>query len=105
MDINDYKLPFFGDPAGVGQVEAWANKIASLDGFVFVTAEYNHSITAALKNALDSTRAEWYNKAAGIVSYGSAGGARAAEYYGVTPITMKTLNTGRLFSSLKGYGE
>lgn len=47
---------------------------------MFVTAEYNHSITAALKNALDSARVEWYNKAAGIVSYGSSGGARAAEH-------------------------
>jgi NAD(P)H-dependent FMN reductase len=47
---------------------------------VFVTAEYNHSIPAALKNALDSARDPWNNKAAGIVSYGSAGGARAAEH-------------------------
>ncbi|MGE7825574.1 NADPH-dependent FMN reductase [Paenibacillus sp. NPDC093718] len=80
VDIADYNLPFFGDPAGERQVKAWANKIASLDGFVIVTAEYNHSITAALKNALDSARVEWYNKAAGIVSYGSSGGTRAAEH-------------------------
>ena len=32
-----------------------------------------------MKNALDSARDEWFNKAAGIVSYGSAGGVRAAE--------------------------
>lgn len=49
VDIADYNLPFFGDPSGERQVAAWANKIADLDGFVFVTAEYNHSITAALK--------------------------------------------------------
>jgi len=35
------------------------------DGFVFVVAEYNHSITGALKNALDFLRKEWNNKAAG----------------------------------------
>lgn len=80
VDIADYNLPFFGDPAGEQQVAAWANKIAGLDGFVFVTAEYNHSITGALKNALDSARVEWYDKAAGIVSYGSSGGTRAAEH-------------------------
>ncbi len=51
-----------------------------MDGYVFVTAEYNHSITGILKNALDSARTEWYNKAAGIVSYGSSGGTRAAEH-------------------------
>ncbi|MFM9278675.1 NADPH-dependent FMN reductase [Paenibacillus jiagnxiensis] len=80
VDLADYNLPFLGDPSGEQQVAAWAKKIASLDGFVFVTAEYNHSITGVLKNALDSARAEWYNKAAGIVSYGSSGGTRAAEH-------------------------
>ncbi|MFM1655204.1 NADPH-dependent FMN reductase [Brevibacillus sp. B_LB10_24] len=80
VDIAAYNLPFFGDPAGQQQVAAWAQKISSLDGFVFVTAEYNHSIPGVLKNALDSARTEWYNKAAGIVSYGSSGGTRAAEH-------------------------
>jgi len=51
-----------------------------MDGFVFVTAEYNHSIPASLKNALDLAKEPWNNKAAGIVSYGSVGGARAAEH-------------------------
>jgi NAD(P)H-dependent FMN reductase len=80
VDIADYKLPFFGEPGGEKQTKAWAEKLNSLDGFVFVTPEYNHSITGALKNALDSAREEWNNKAAGIVSYGSTGGARAAEH-------------------------
>ena len=51
-----------------------------MDGFVFIVQEYNHSITGALKNALDLAREPWNNKAAGIVSYGSTGGARAAEH-------------------------
>jgi NAD(P)H-dependent FMN reductase len=42
--------------------------------------EYNHSISGALKNALDSAKSSWANKAAGIVSYGGSGGARAAEH-------------------------
>jgi NAD(P)H-dependent FMN reductase len=57
----------------------WAAKINSFDGFVFVTPEYNHGISGALKNAIDFLFAEWNNKAAGFVSYGSAGGARAVE--------------------------
>lgn len=81
VDIADFDLPFVG--AGTGEeagVKAWAEKIAHLDGYVFITQEYNHSITGALKNAIDTAYAEWNNKAAGIVSYGSTGGARAAEH-------------------------
>ncbi|WP_026221628.1 NADPH-dependent FMN reductase [Bacillus sp. 37MA] len=81
VDIADFHLPFVfttaGDEPGI---KAWSEKLASLDGFVFIAQEYNHSITGALKNALDSARDEWNNKAAGIVSYGSTGGARAAEH-------------------------
>ncbi|WP_037464834.1 NADPH-dependent FMN reductase [Shimazuella kribbensis] len=80
VDIADYKLPFFGESGAEAQIQKWSEKLASLDGFVFVTPEYNHSITGALKNALDLAREEWNNKAAGIVSYGSTGGARAAEH-------------------------
>jgi len=79
VDIADFKLPFLGeaDAPGIG---AWNEKLANLDGFVFIVQEYNHSITGALKNALDLAREAWNNKAAGIVSYGSTGGARAAEH-------------------------
>ncbi|MDU1848177.1 MAG: NADPH-dependent FMN reductase [Niallia nealsonii] len=80
VDIADFNLPFLGVAEGQENVAAWNEKLASLDGFVFVVAEYNHSITGALKNALDSARETWNNKAAGIVSYGSTGGARAAEH-------------------------
>ncbi|MBH5317573.1 NAD(P)H-dependent oxidoreductase [Paenibacillus sp. GSMTC-2017] len=80
VDIADYKLPFFGDPDTDDQIGKWKSTLSSLDGFIFVTPEYNHSITGVLKNALDSARDEWNNKAAGIISYGSTGGARAAEH-------------------------
>jgi NAD(P)H-dependent FMN reductase len=59
--------------------KAWAEKISSFDAYVFVTPEYNHGMSAALKNAIDYLYREWNNKAAGFVSYGSAGGARAVE--------------------------
>jgi NAD(P)H-dependent FMN reductase len=81
VDIADFHLPFLYTTAGdEPSLKAWSEKLTSLDGFVFIVAEYNHSITGALKNALDSARGEWNNKAAGIVSYGSTGGARAAEH-------------------------
>lgn len=79
VDIATFNLPFVGTGTGE-EPKPWAEKIASLDGYVFITQEYNHSVTGALKNALDSAYAEWNNKAAGIVSYGSTGGARAAEH-------------------------
>ncbi|PKK97464.1 MAG: NADPH-dependent oxidoreductase [Tenericutes bacterium HGW-Tenericutes-3] len=80
VDIKDYNLPFLGTTSDMTNVGKWNNKLSELDGFIFVVAEYNHSITGALKNALDSARDPWINKAAGIVSYGSAGGARATEH-------------------------
>lgn len=81
VDIAQFDLPFaFTIAREEPGLKAWKEKINSLDGFVFIVAEYNHSITGALKNALDSARVEWNNKAAGIVSYGSTGGARAAEH-------------------------
>jgi NAD(P)H-dependent FMN reductase len=87
VDLKDYNLPLLDEPypASFGRymnahTKAWAEKIKSLDAFIFVNGEYNHSLPGALKNALDYLYAEWNNKAAGFVSYGSAGGARAAEH-------------------------
>lgn len=80
VDIRDYKLPLLGESDDVSGVMAWNAKLAELDAFVFIVSEYNRSMSGALKNAFDSARDAWNNKAAGIVSYGSAGGARAAEH-------------------------
>src|SRR6476469_9404390 len=71
VDIADFQLPFFGTTDGTEPgIAAWNEKLASLDGFVFIVQEYNHSISGSLKNAIDFARDAWYNKAAGIVSYG-----------------------------------
>ncbi len=87
VDIAAYDLPLLDEPAppAMGKyskdhTKRWAAKIASLDAFVFVTPEYNHGTSGALKNALDFIYAEWNNKAAGFVAYGSAGGTRAVEH-------------------------
>ena len=86
VDLRDHPLPHLDEavPASMGMyaqphTKAWAATIAGYDGFVFVTPEYNHGMTGVLKNAIDYLYAEWTNKAAGFVSYGSAGGARAVE--------------------------
>src|SRR5258708_11723732 len=59
--------------------KSWSEKIASLDAYIFVTPEYNHATSAALKNAIDFLYHEWNNKSAGFVGYGGAGGGRAVE--------------------------
>src|SRR6266508_777727 len=86
VDLRDYPLPHLDEPLppSLGQYQnehtkQWADKIASFDGFVIVTPEYNHGTSGVLKNAIDYLYAEWNNKAVGFVSYGSVGGARAAE--------------------------
>lgn len=87
IDLREVDLPLFDEPRSpaLGQYEhahtkAWAARIAPCDGFVLVTPEYNHSTSAALKNALDFVYGEWNNKAAGVVAYGGVGGARAVEH-------------------------
>jgi NAD(P)H-dependent FMN reductase len=87
VDIADYTLPHLDEhtPAIMGRYEhahtmAWAKTIATFDGFVFVTPEYNHSTSGALKNAIDFLFAEWNDKACGFVGYGVQGGQRAVEH-------------------------
>lgn len=83
VDLADYNLPLLGSKyAGEDaeeQIKAWSEKMASFDGYIFVTPEYNHAIGGALKNALDYLNPELNNKAAGFVGYGSLGGTRAHE--------------------------
>jgi NAD(P)H-dependent FMN reductase len=86
LDLRDYPMPFFDQPKSPlrepsqNQVaQRWARKLGALDGFIFVTGEYNHGIPAVLKNALDHVYAEFNRKPASFVGYGNAGGARAIE--------------------------
>jgi NAD(P)H-dependent FMN reductase len=87
IDLIDYPLPPLDEPLppNMGRhqnphTKDWAATIGRLDGFVFVTPEYNHSTSGVLKNAIDFVYAEWNNKAMGVVSYGATGGTRAAEH-------------------------
>lgn len=87
VDLRDYPMPLFDEVASnawvpsVNEVaQKWQKKLAEFDGYIFVVAEYNRSITGVLKNALDQAYKEWGHKVAGIVAYGSVGGTRAAEH-------------------------
>jgi NAD(P)H-dependent FMN reductase len=86
VDIKDFNLPLLDEPMSplIGQythqhTKTWSAKIASFDAYVFVTPEYNHATSGALKNAIDFLYHEWVNKAAGFVGYGGALGTRAVE--------------------------
>ncbi|KKB84888.1 FMN reductase [Devosia limi DSM 17137] len=87
VDLRDFDLPFFDEmasnawmPSQNANAVKWQKKISEFDGYVFVTAEYNRSITGALKNALDQAYVNWNKKPFGAVGYGSVGGARAVEH-------------------------
>lgn len=87
VDLRDYPLPLFDAPASdfwmptPNEVAAkWQAKLNEFDGYIIVTAEYNRSITGALKNAIDWAYKPFMRKAVAYVSYGSVGGARAVEH-------------------------
>lgn len=85
IDIKDYNFEEFDNmPPGMlnkqydaENVTKWSQKIDSLDGFIFITPEYNKDISGSLKNAIDHLGPEWSNKSAGSVSYGSTLGVGA----------------------------
>jgi NAD(P)H-dependent FMN reductase len=87
VDLRDYPMPLFQEAASPAYVppkdeaaRRWGQKVAELDGFIFVTAEYNRGPPAALKNALDYAYKEFNRKPAAFVGYGGVGGARAVEH-------------------------
>src|SRR5436190_6101827 len=103
LDLRDYPMPFFDEVASNAWVpttnevaQRWQKKVAEFDGFVFVTAEYNHGIPAVLKNALDYAYPEWNKKAAALVGYGAVGGARAVEQLRLVAaeLQLATIRTG-----------
>jgi NAD(P)H-dependent FMN reductase len=87
LDLRDYPMPFFAEvasnayaPTQDPTAQKWQKKLAEFDGFIFVVAEYNRSVTAALKNALDQASNEWVRKPFGAVAYGSMGGTSAVAH-------------------------
>lgn len=90
VDLADYDLDLLNEPMVPGAAKRqyenpktvrWGQKMDEFDGYVFVTAEYNHGVPAALKNAFDVLYPEWLHKGAALVSYGADGGVRAVEHW------------------------
>jgi NAD(P)H-dependent FMN reductase len=87
VDLYELDLPLLDEPNHPRlrnytkqHTKAWSETVDSADAVVFVTAEYNHSYTAALKNAIDYLHHEWRHKPLGFVSYGGvAAGTRAMQ--------------------------
>ena len=100
VDLRDYNLPFFDEvasnawaPSQNAEAVRWQNKISEFDGYVFVVAEYNRSITGALKNAIDQAYVNWNKKAFGAVGYGTVGGARAVEHLRGIGVELQMVST------------
>ena len=83
IDLKDYDLPMLGAANAtkeqLGAIGTWKEKINEMDGFIFVTAEYNHAPSGVFKNALDYLSPELKNKVVSFVGYGAVGGARSIE--------------------------
>lgn len=86
VDIKEFDLPRFDEvipPVATDDrpnpnVKRWSDKVKELDGFIFVTPEYNKAVTGGLKDAIDYLASEFFHKAAGIVSYGGQLGISAS---------------------------
>lgn len=85
-DLAELNLPFFNNenaPASPEyvitdpQVAAWSELVKANDSVLFITPEYNRTLTAIQKNALDSLGADWAEKPATAVAYGWSGGSLA----------------------------
>lgn len=99
VDLSDFELPLFDEmasnrwmPSSDDKAVAWQHEMAKYDGYVFVTAEYNHSISGALKNALDQAFNEWGRKPAAVVGYGGVGAARAVEHLRAIAVELRMVN-------------
>jgi NAD(P)H-dependent FMN reductase len=100
VDLRDHPLPFFAEkasnmwlPSEDPEAVRWQKTVARYHGYIFVMAEYNHSITAALKNALDQAYKEWNRKPFTAIGYGSVGAARAIEHLRLIAVELQMVST------------
>jgi NAD(P)H-dependent FMN reductase len=100
IDLRDHPLPFFDEiasnmwlPSQNPEAVRWQQTLARFDGFIFVVAEYNHSITGVLKNALDQAYKEWNLKPFTAIGYGAVGGVRAVEHLRLIGVELQMVST------------
>lgn len=86
LDLKDYSIPMLQeapwneDRQLTDGTRRWLDGLDRADGVIIVTAEYNHTIPAVLKNAFDHTHGEMKRKPVAIVSHGVNSGVRANEH-------------------------
>lgn len=100
IDLRDHPLPFFDEmasnmwmPSRNPEAIRWQETVGRFDGYIFVVAEYNHSITGALKNALDQAYKEWNLKPFTAIGYGGLGAARAIEHLRLIGVELQMVST------------
>ncbi len=100
LDLRDHPLPFFDEKGPLISVPSenpaalrWQHTLAGYDGFIFVVAEYNHSVTGVLKNALDQAYHEWGRKPFTAIGYGGTGASRAVEQLRLIAIPLRMVST------------
>ena len=100
VDLRDFDLPLFAEmasnawmPSSDARAVAWQKKMGEFDGYIFVVAEYNRSVTGALKNALDQAYVEWAHKPMTAIAYGAVGGTRALEHLRTIAIELQMVPT------------
>ena len=100
IDLRDHPLPFFDEmasnrwmPSVNPEAVRWQKTVGRFDGYIFVVAEYNHSITAVLKNALDQAYNEWNRKPFTAIGYGGTGAARAVEHLRLIGVELQMVST------------
>ncbi len=100
VDLRDFDLPLFDEPASNAWMPsadphavAWQNKLAEFDGYIFVVAEYNRSVTGSLKNAMDQASKEWVHKPFTAIAYGSVGATRAMEHLRTIGVELQMVPT------------
>ena len=100
IDLRNHPLPFFDEvasnlwmPSKNPEAVRWQQTIGGFDGYIFVVAEYNRSITGALKNALDQAYKEWNRKPFTAIGYGGTGAARAVEHLRLIGVELQMVPT------------
>ena len=102
VDLAELNLPFMDEPnhPSIRQYTKqhtldWSARVDAADAVIFVTPEYNHSYSPALKNALDFLGQEWWRKPLGFVSYGGvSGGTRGVVGLEPAILTVGMVRTG-----------
>jgi NAD(P)H-dependent FMN reductase len=100
IDLRNHPLPFFNEaatnmwmPSQNPEARRWQETVGRFDGFIFVVAEYNRSITGVLKNALDQAYKEWNRKPFTAIAYGGSGAARALEHLRGIGVELQMVST------------